>query len=366
MVENLSIQNDGGESKIGHDSHDLSSPMIPVFWDEPTDQDPNNPLNWSFRRKWSIISVLALLSLLTPVASSMMAPGVPLILEEFQTDSQQVATFVVSAFVLGFAVGPIFIAPLSELYGRNKIYHTCNTLFVIFTIACALSSSMGMLIAFRFLGGMAGVAVITCGSGTIVDMMPPENRGVAMSLWSVGPLLGPVIGPVCAGFLVEALGWRWAGSATIISFLVFRKTYAPELLEQKAARLRKETGNMGYKSKLKTSGTPRQVFLRAIVRPTRMYFLSGLVATMATYIAVVYGFLYILFTTFTFVYEDNYGYSSEGAGLSFIAGGVGNLLGLLTTGVVSDKIMQRKKARNETPQPEDKISLTIIFNEYPP
>lgn len=139
----------------------------------------------------------------------MLAPGVPLVLEEFQTDNKQLATFVVSAFVLGFAIGPLVVAPMSELYGRNKVYHTSNCLFVVFTIACALSSSMGMLIAFRFLSGCAGVTVVTCGSGTIVDLMPPEKRGTSMALWSVGPLLGPIIGPVCAGFLVAAKGWRW-------------------------------------------------------------------------------------------------------------------------------------------------------------
>ena len=68
---------------------------------------------------------------------------------------------------------------------------------------------MDMLLAFRFLAGFAGVATITCGSGTIVDMMPPEQRGSAMAIWALGPILGPIIGPVVGGFLVEAAGWRW-------------------------------------------------------------------------------------------------------------------------------------------------------------
>lgn len=139
----------------------------------------------------------------------MMAPGVPQIMEDFGSSNNTEATFVVSIFVLGFAFGPLFLAPLSELYGRIPIYHICNTLFVIFSACCAVSTGVSMLMAFRFLSGVAGVAVITCGSGSIADMMPPEQRGRAMSLWSLGPLVGPVIGPVCAGFLVEAKGWRW-------------------------------------------------------------------------------------------------------------------------------------------------------------
>ena len=139
----------------------------------------------------------------------MLAPGVPDVLRDFGTDSDTLATFVVSVFVLGFAFGPLLMAPLSELYGRTIIYHVCNVLFVIFSILCAVAKNMSSLIAFRFFAGFAGVAVVTCGGGTIADIMPPERRGAAMSVWSMGPLLGPVIGPVTAGFLLEAKDWRW-------------------------------------------------------------------------------------------------------------------------------------------------------------
>lgn len=146
----------------------------------------------------------------------MLAPGVPQLMKEFNSNNDMVKTFVVSVFVLGFATGPLVMAPLSELYGRTPVYHICNSLFVIFTAACALASNEGMMIVFRFFAGFFGVAVVTCGGGSIADMMPAEQRGRAMSVWSVGPLLGPVIGPVCAGFLVEAKGWRWIFWVTTI------------------------------------------------------------------------------------------------------------------------------------------------------
>lgn len=145
----------------------------------------------------------------SPLASSMFAPGVPKVMVDFHTTSTILATFVVSVFVLGFAFGPLLLAPLSEMYGRVPIYHTCNILFVLFTIGCAVSQNMGTLITFRFLAGIAGVATVTCGSGTIADIMPVEKRGMTMSLWSLGPLMGPIIGPIVGGFLIQAKGWRW-------------------------------------------------------------------------------------------------------------------------------------------------------------
>lgn len=144
-----------------------------------------------------------------PLASSMFAPGVPVIMADLHNTSNTFATFVVSIFVLGFAAGPLVLAPLSELYGRVPVYHVCNVAFLCFTVMCAISKDSGMLLASRFWAGFAGVATVTCGSSTIADMVARENRATAMSFWAMGPLLGPVIGPVVGGVLVEKANWRW-------------------------------------------------------------------------------------------------------------------------------------------------------------
>ncbi|KAI1429582.1 major facilitator superfamily domain-containing protein [Xylaria sp. FL1777] len=338
-----------------------------VGWEQPENEDPENPLNWSRSRKWSIIGVLTVLSFLVPLASSALAPGVPQILAEFQTDNQSLATFVVSVFVLGFAFGPLVIAPLGELYGRTVVYHSCNILFIIFTVACALSTDIGMLIAFRFLAGFTGVAVLTLGSGSIIDMLPREQRGRAISLWSGGPLLGPIIGPVFGGFLVESAGWRWVfwviaiayGVGTVASYVVLRETYAPRILERKASRLRKLTGDPQYQSVLRKEGSAKQLWISAIARPTLMSVRSPIVAITSGYIAIIYGVIYILFTTFTFVFEDQYGFSAHSAGLVFIAGGVGNIIGQAFAGIYSDKVVKRNIGRGGESHPEDRLNLVM-------
>lgn len=139
----------------------------------------------------------------------MFAPGIPKIMAEFRETSPTIATFVVSIYILGFALGPLIIAPLSEIYGRVVLYVWGNVLFVIFTVVTALSQNMGMMLAFRFLMGLAGAVPVTIGSGTIADLMPVEKRGTAMSAWALGPLLGPCIGPVAGGYLIQGAGWRW-------------------------------------------------------------------------------------------------------------------------------------------------------------
>ena len=84
-----------------------------------------------------------------------------------------------------------------------------NILFVIFTVACAVSSNLNKLIGFQFLAGAAGSSPLANGGGTISDLVAQEKRGAAMALFGIGPLLGPVVGPVAGGYLAEAEGWRW-------------------------------------------------------------------------------------------------------------------------------------------------------------
>ena len=162
-----------------------------VDWSGPN--DPHNPRNWPTRAKIFNLLLVILLTLLTPLASSMFAPGVPQVLQDFRTGSTTLAEFVVSIYILGFAVGPLLISPMSEMYGRLPVYIVCNVMFEIFTIACAVSQNLTQLIVFRFFAGCFGVCPVTLGGASISDLMNQDKRGAAMSLFGMGPLLGPVV-----------------------------------------------------------------------------------------------------------------------------------------------------------------------------
>ena len=147
---------------------------------------------------------------------------------DFHSTNQQVASFIVSVYVLGYTFGPLAISPLSEIYGRAPLYNICNVIFIIFTVACALSPNLAALIVFRLIAGLAGSCPMAVGAGSIADMVRREQRGKVMAAWVFGPLLGPVIGPigktfciadgratltqgfVAGGYLTQAKGWRWS------------------------------------------------------------------------------------------------------------------------------------------------------------
>ncbi|KAI1124073.1 cycloheximide resistance protein [Nemania abortiva] len=328
---------------------DETDPNV-VWWDG--EDDPENPYNWSTTRKVLNTGCVSFQTFISPLASSIFAPGVPLVLQEFHSTSPQIATFVVSVYLIGFAAGPVLLAPLSEIYGRNPVYHACNVGFVAFSVACALAPSLNSLIAFRFLAGLFGVAPITNGGGTVADIIPQEHRGTVLAIYSLGPLLGPIIGPIAGGFLSNAKGWRWnfwllaiiSGFITIVMLFVMKESYAPVLLQRKTERLRKETGNHLLRSKLDIGLSPSDFFKRSAIRPVKMFIYSPIVSIMALYTALTYGYLYVQFTTMTEVFQNQYGFSTALVGLSFIGLGVGSFIGVLIYSGTSDKYIGRKAA----------------------
>jgi hypothetical protein len=128
------------------------------------------------------------------------------------------------------------------------------------------------------------------------------------------------------------------------------ETYAPRLLELRARKLQKESNAAGlsrtYRSKLDSGLAPRELFVRAIIRPTKMLIFSPIVFLLSLYMAIVYGYLYLLFTTMTSVFENTYHFSSGNVGLAYLGLGVGMLGGLGVSGATSDLILKKLTARN--------------------
>ncbi|GKZ71588.1 hypothetical protein AnigIFM50267_007629 [Aspergillus niger] len=161
-----------------------------VDWDG--DADPSNPMNWSFWYRWCHIVVISLLTFVTSLGSSMLAPAVPDVMRSLGSDNAELESFVVSIYVIGYALGPLIAAPMSEVYGRSIVYNVSNVLFLGATIGCALSTNVGMFLAFRLISGCAGVTPLALGGGSIGDLMAPEKMGTAMAIWGLGSLVAPV------------------------------------------------------------------------------------------------------------------------------------------------------------------------------
>ncbi|RAK86398.1 MFS general substrate transporter [Aspergillus costaricaensis CBS 115574] len=136
-------------------------------------------------------------------------------------------------------VGPLFFGPLSEYVGRRPVLIGTYFLYVVFTLACALTPNFDALRVFRLLCGIAGSVPNSVLGGLYSDIYDnPDQRGKAMTLFIFTAIAGPMAGPVISGFTV-LLSWRWVFYVAVILagvglpiMVLIPETYFPVLLSE--------------------------------------------------------------------------------------------------------------------------------------
>ncbi|PSN72767.1 MFS general substrate transporter [Corynespora cassiicola Philippines] len=344
-----------------------------VGWD--SQEDTENPRNFAQNRKWFILGLVSAITFLSPLSSSIFAPGITFVNEQFNNTSQILSSFTVSIFVLGFCVGPLFLSPLSEIFGRRIVLNVANVFFCAFSLGCALAPNLTGLIIMRFLAGVGGSACLTIGAGVISDLFIPEQRGQAMALYSLGGLFGPVLGPICGGFIAQRAGWRWdawvvfiAGCALTAAIILFnRETNHAVILEWKTTRLRKEMNRPELRNIMTHTQDVdalkrRNILKQGIVRPLKLLFKSPIVLLLSLYMSFVFGLLFLLFTTITTVYIQTYDWSPELTGLAYLGIGLGFFMGIVFVARTSDAtIIRLTKKNNGVYEPEMRLPTCVFF-----
>ena len=178
-----------------------------------------------------------------------------------------------------------------------------------------------------------------------------------------------MLGTVIGGFLAASNGWRWTfwllailgGAIEAATLILMRETSPKILLERKAARLRVSTGNAQFRSKLAHKLTPQQVLAQALIRPTMLLIRSPVVLVLSLYASLVFGVIYLLFTTFDGVFQGQYGISASISRLVYLGLGIALVLGVVIFGSLNPRIQAaRMKADGvDKPKPEYRLLLMI-------
>ena len=155
--------------------------------------DHQDAMSFSKGRKWAIAVLQSMSTFSVTFASSVYASGIEDIKERFNV-SGDVATLGLSLFVLGFALGPLIWAPLSETYGRKSIYVVSFAAYTAFSVAAACAPSIAALLVLRFFASAFGSSSMTNTGGVIADMFSKAERGLATGMFVTAPFLGPALG----------------------------------------------------------------------------------------------------------------------------------------------------------------------------
>ncbi|KAF2146716.1 uncharacterized protein K452DRAFT_355178 [Aplosporella prunicola CBS 121167] len=366
-----------------HDEYDERSPLLenghaeygPDHREEITLSKEDNPRAWPRRKKLANVAVIAAMAVTSPLASSMFTPGMDEIAEGLHTDPA-VVVGATTGFVIALGIGPLVLAPLSETFGRRRLYLTCFTIFSLLQVPCALSPNIQTLLAMRTLSGFFGSVGIANGGGTIGDMFEKEERAGVFGWYLLGPLLGPSLGPLLGGVIVRRLGWRYifwiltaiCGVNTLGGFIFLKETYAPVLLDNKRKERIRENPHDDTEYWIEGEDT-RPLWKRlaySLSRPGRI-FTHPIVFTMSLYQAVIFSTTYSLYTNFQDVYGDKYGFNTEQIGLLYLSPGLGYLFAVRLLVPKIDVIYKKLKARNNgVGKPEFRLPLANIGSVFIP
>jgi MFS transporter, DHA2 family, multidrug resistance protein len=140
---------------------------------------------------------------------------------------------------------------LSARLGRRNYFLLSIAVFTIASGLCGMATSLGQLILFRVIQGLAGGGLQPSSQGILLDTFPPEKQGAAMTMFAVAGLLAPVVGPTLGGYLTVNYDWRWIFYINLpIGALGFLASYLfvrdPESMQIERAKLRRQPLNFDY------------------------------------------------------------------------------------------------------------------------
>jgi len=134
---------------------------------------------------------------------------------------------------------------LSAHLGRRNYFLASIAIFTLSSLLCGMAGSLGQLILFRVMQGLAGGGLQLCSQGVLLDAFPPEKQGIAMTLFGFAALIAPVVGPTLGGWITDSYSWRWVFLINVpVGLLALAGCYAllrdPDYLVTQRAELRKQ------------------------------------------------------------------------------------------------------------------------------
>lgn len=189
---------------------------------------PNISIN-----KWLITITVMLPTIMEIVDTSVANVALPYMQGSLNAGTEEI-TWVLTSYLVSNAIVLPMTGWLSRMFGRKRFLMTCIVLFTLASLLCGAAPNLASLIFFRILQGAAGGALIPISQAILMETFPPQQQGMAMAIFGVGAMFGPIVGPALGGWITDQMNWRWIfyinipiGAIAIImcSFFIFDPPY---------------------------------------------------------------------------------------------------------------------------------------------
>lgn len=312
----------------------VEAPELFIF--ELAPDSPSIALNWTFWRKMKTTSIYAYASLTIAWGSSVLSPASATLAKKYHI-GMTTSLLNVSLFMLGYCLGPICWAPMSEITGRKTPLYIGLFLFSVFQIAVATAQDIQTIMICRFFGGYGACVPLCVVAAAFADMYPNRYRGTAITIFAAVIFVGPLVAPIVGGFLTKSyLGWRWTEYITsfmgflsiILIYLFCEETYLKTITENKVQEYREITGNqLVHARSEEESLSARDIIMNYLLIPLKMLATEPIVFLVSLYCSFVYAIIYLLLEAYPVIFQEGRHFPLGVSALPYIGILVGVFIG---------------------------------------
>jgi DHA2 family multidrug resistance protein len=178
----------------------------------------------------TIITICVMLATLMQALDSTIANvALPYMQGTLSANSDQI-NWVLTSYVVAAAIMTAPVGWMSGRFGAKNVLLVSLIGFTVTSMLCGIAGSINEMVIFRFLQGVFGAALVPLSQSTLLNIYPLEKRGPAMSIWGMGVMLGPILGPTLGGYLTDLYNWRYVffvnlpfGIAATLGLIFFMK-----------------------------------------------------------------------------------------------------------------------------------------------
>ncbi|MBV5269272.1 MAG: DHA2 family efflux MFS transporter permease subunit, partial [Afipia sp.] len=142
--------------------------------------------------------------------------------------SQDQINWVLTSYIVAAAIMTAPVGWIANRFGRKKVFVFCSAGFTVASVMCGLSQDITQMVLFRLLQGVFGAALVPLSQAVMLDSYALHERAKAMSIWGMGVMLGPIMGPSLGAWLTETYSWHWVffvnipfGIVTVAGLIIF-------------------------------------------------------------------------------------------------------------------------------------------------
>ncbi len=158
--------------------------------------------------KWLITITVMLPAIMEIVDTSVANVALPHMQGSLNAGTDEI-TWVLTSYLVSNAIILPMTGWLARVFGRKRFLITCIVLFTVASLLCGAAPNLAALIVFRVVQGAAGGALIPISQAILMETFPPHQQGMAMAIFGVGAMFGPIVGPALGGWITDNMSWHW-------------------------------------------------------------------------------------------------------------------------------------------------------------